>query len=304
MQNKIKEEIRLLAKEKRAVILAHYYTSKEVQEIADYVGDSFYLAKNAKNTDAEVIVLAGVSFMGESAKILNPDKRVLMPDPSADCAMAHMATEERISEMRKKYPELSVVCYINSTAELKSLSDVCVTSSNAVDIVKKMPEHNIFFIPDGNLGRHVKEAVPQKNIILNDGYCPIHVGISADMVKMEKEVHPDALVLSHPECKEEVLALSDFAGSTADIIKYAEESEASDFIICTECGVLHELQRRNPEKHFYFGSVCPVCKDMKLNTLEGVLDVLKNGENEITVSRELSEKALKPLLRMLELGKK
>ncbi len=303
MQSKLIHGILNLKKEKNAVILAHYYAPGEVQEIADYVGDSFYLAKAAKSTDADIIVFCGVSFMGESAKILNPEKKVLMPDITADCAMAHMASREKILEMREKYTDLSVVCYINSTAELKCLSDVCVTSSNAVRIVRALPEKNIFFIPDGNLGRHVKEQVPDKNIILNDGFCPVHVGITADMIRAEKKNHPSALVLSHPECKEDVLALSDFAGSTADIIKYATESECGEFIVCTECGVLHELKRRNPEKSFYFGSECPFCRDMKLNTLRSVLDCLKNETNEVKVSDEIREGALKPLLRMLELGR-
>ena len=217
----MKEKIIKLKKEKNAVILAHYYAPAEVQEIADFVGDSFYLAKAAKNTDADIIAFCGVSFMGESAKILNPDKKVLMPDLTADCPMAHMVKDGKIEAMRNEYEDLAVVCYINSTAELKCRSDVCVTSSNAVKIVKNLPNKNIFFIPDRNLGSFVAEQVPEKNIIVNDGCCPIHAAVTAEQIKNKKDAHPEALVLTHPECEEPVLALSDFIGSTADIIKFA-----------------------------------------------------------------------------------
>lgn len=297
------QTIERLKKEKNAVILAHYYVSGEVQAVADYVGDSFYLAKIAKNTDADTIVFCGVSFMAESAKILNPNKRVLMPDITADCPMAHMVKEGKIESMREKYADLAVVCYINSTAELKTKSDVCVTSSNAVKIVKALPNKNVFFIPDENLGRYVKEQVPEKNIILNDGHCPKHVQMTAEQVKAVKEKHSTALVLTHPECKKEVLDISDYIGSTAGIIEYAKNSNAKEFIICTEQGVLYQLKKDNPEKEFYFVEPCPICHDMKLITLEKIVHVLSTGENEITVSQELREKSLKPLDRMLELGK-
>ncbi|MBE5939131.1 MAG: quinolinate synthase NadA [Lachnospiraceae bacterium] len=298
----ITEEIERLKKEKNAVILAHYYACDEVQGIADYVGDSFYLAKIAKKSDADVIVFCGVSFMGESAKILNPEKTVLMPDMTADCAMAHMASAEKIDEMRRRYEDLAVVCYINSTAKLKCCSDVCVTSSNAVKIVKALPNKNIYFIPDQNLGSFVAEQVPEKNIILNDGYCPIHMSITAEQVRQEKKLHPKALVLSHPECKKEVLAVSDYIGSTAEIIDYVRESKYKEFIVCTECGVAYELKKENPDKEFFFGRKCPSCLDMKLNTLENVLKVLQTGENEVHVSEEIIKEALVPLERMLELA--
>ncbi len=300
----MKDKINRLQKEKNAVILAHYYAPSEVQEIADYVGDSFYLAKVAKQSDASIIVFCGVSFMGESAKILNPDKKVLMPDITADCPMAHMVRDGRIAEMREAYDDLAVVCYINSTAELKCQSDVCVTSSNAVKIVKALPNKNIFFIPDKNLGRFVAEQLPEKNIILNDGYCPIHARITAEQVRDEKNKHPRALVLSHPECEQEVLSVSDYIGSTADIIKYAAESSADEFIICTEDGVEYKLCTANKDKRFYFPSPCPKCKDMKLNTLENLLKVLETEENEVKISEEIRERALLPLDRMLELAGK
>ena len=298
-ENKIRE----LKKQKNAIILAHYYAPAKVQKIADYVGDSFYLAKIAKSSTADVIVFCGVAFMGESAKILNPNKKVLMPDVSADCPMAHMVAEGRIKELREKYDDLAVVCYINSTAELKCQSDVCVTSSNAVKIVKALPNKNIFFIPDKNLGRYVAEQVPEKNVILNHGYCPIHVKVSLEEVLQEKKLHPTALVLSHPECEENILNISDYIGSTAEIIDFAKQSEKDEFIICTEDGVEFELIKTNPNKKFYFTKTRPCCVDMKLNTLEKLLRVLETEENPIEVDEETRERALLPLNRMLELAK-
>ena len=302
MEKKIISEIQKLKKEKNAIILAHYYVNDELQELADYVGDSFYLAKVAKSTDADVVVFCGVSFMGESAKMLNPEKTVLMPDLTADCPMAHMAQVAKIKELREKYEDLAVVCYINSTAELKSYSDVCVTSSNAVKIVKNLPNRNIFFIPDVNLGRFVKEQVPEKNVILNDGYCPIHRNITGKAVMELKNKYPEALVMAHPECKENVVKLADYVGSTADMIAFAKQSDCKEFIVCTEEGVNYRLRQDNPDKKFYFGGEY-LCKDMKLNTLEKVLRVLKTGENEMTLSKELCKKAVEPLDRMLELAK-
>lgn len=298
-ENKIRE----LKKQKNAIILAHYYAPAEVQRIADYVGDSFYLAKIAKSSTADVIVFCGVAFMGESAKILNPNKKVLMPDVSADCPMAHMVAEGRIKELREKYDDLAVVCYINSTADLKCQSDVCVTSSNAVKIVKALPNKNIFFIPDKNLGRYVAEQVPEKNVILNHGYCPIHVKVSLEEVLQEKKLHPTALVLSHPECEENILNISDYIGSTAEIIDFAKQSEKDEFIICTEDGVEFELIKTNPNKKFYFTKTRPCCVDMKLNTLDKLLKVLETEENPIEVDEETRERALLPLNRMLELAK-
>lgn len=299
----MKKQIEKLKSEKKAVILAHYYTPSEVQEIADYVGDSFYLAKIAKQSTADIIVFCGVYFMGESAKILNPEKKVLMPDLTADCAMAHMVAPGIIEEMKTKYENLAVVCYINSTADLKCQSDVCVTSSNAVKIIKELPNKNIFFIPDRNLGKFVAEQVPGKNIILNDGCCPIHTKITANQIQNEKSKHPNALVLSHPECESDVLALSDFIGSTADIISFAKTSNASEFIICTEMGVDYKLITENPDKYFYFPNPNPCCSDMKLNTLESILSVLEKEDHIVDVSENICQKAIIPLNRMLELSK-
>ena len=299
----MKKQIEKLKSEKNAVILAHYYAPSEVQEIADYVGDSFYLAKIAKQSTADIIVFCGVYFMGESAKILNPGKKVLMPDLTADCAMAHMVAPGIIDEMKSRYEDLAVVCYINSTANLKCQSDVCVTSSNAVKIIKKLPNQNIFFIPDRNLGSFVANQVPEKNIILNDGCCPVHAKMTAEQVLDEKTKHPHALVLSHPECEPAILSLSDFIGSTSDIIFFAAASDASEFIVCTEVGVDHKLISDNPDKCFYFPNPHPCCADMKLNTVESVLSVLENEDQVVDVPESVCQRALIPLDRMLELSK-
>lgn len=299
----MKTKINELKKQKNAVILAHYYAPAEVQEVADFVGDSFYLAKVAKQSTANILVFCGVRFMGESAKILNPEKKVLMPSLTADCPMAHMVTVPAIQRMRQQVENLAVVCYINSTAELKCYSDVCVTSSNAVKIVKALPQKNIFFIPDRNLASFVAEQVPEKNIILNDGCCPIHAKISAASVLEQLKLHPGAKVLAHPECEKPVLALADLIGSTAEIIAYAKKSSSETFIICTEEGVQFKLESDSPCKKFFYPQPGPCCADMKLNTLPAVLKVLQNETNEITVSEEVRRKALLPLEKMLELAK-
>lgn len=299
----IKEEIEQLKKEKDAVIMAHYYVRPEVQELADYIGDSFYLSRAAVGLEAKVIVFCGVSFMGESTKVLNPEKTVLMPDPCADCAMAHMADAETIARMREKYDDLAVVCYVNSTAELKRHSDVCVTSANAVQIVKALPNKNIFFIPDRNLAHYAAQMIPEKNFIFNEGFCPVHEHVRADEVREAKAAHPEAEVLTHPECPGEILAMSDYIGSTSGIINYVPKSSAKEFIICTENGVRYELEKRYPDRKFYFTATEPVCKDMKLITPEKILHVLKTGENELKISGKICEESRQPLLRMLELSR-
>ena len=298
LQNRIKQ----LKQEKNAVILAHYYVHDEVQEIADYIGDSFYLSKVATKTDADTIVFCGVSFMGESTKILNPEKTVLMPDETADCPMAHMADIDRIEELRKEYPDLAVVCYINSTAELKCHADVCVTSSNAIRIVKALPNKNIFFIPDENLGRHIAEKLPDKHFIFNDGFCHVHKSIHKEDILKAKEVHPEAMVLAHPECTPDTLSVADFIGSTSQIIDYATSSEKNSFIICTEMGIFYELMQKNPEKKFYSVGHRQFCPNMKKVNLENVLESLEKMAPEIELDEELRESARKPLKRMLELA--
>ena len=299
----MKQKIEQLKNEKNAVILAHYYAPAEVQAVADYVGDSFYLAKVAKQSSADMIVFCGVSFMGESAKILNPDKKVLMPDLTADCPMAHMVKPGKIAQMRAEYEDLAVVCYINSTADLKAQSDVCVTSSNAIKIVKALPNKNIFFIPDRNLGRFVAQQVPEKNIILNDGCCPIHAQINPKQVTELRAAHPGAKVLAHPECEPTVLEQADYIGSTAEIIAYAKSDSAEEYIVITEYGVEYKLQQDNPQKRFYFPDPVPCCDGMKLNTLEQLYTVLRDETNEVLVTAEDRERALLPLDKMLELAK-
>lgn len=299
----ITEEIRQLKKEKDAVILAHYYVSGEVQELADYIGDSFYLSKIAVTLKEKTIVFCGVSFMGESAKILNPKKTVLMPDMQADCAMAHMADEETIQKMREEYNDLAVVCYINSTAKLKQYSDVCVTSANAVKIVKALPNRNIFFIPDRNLAHYVASQVPDKHFIYNEGFCPIHDTMELKEIEELKEIHPAAEILVHPECSQKVVEQADYVGSTSGIISYAKESRGREFIVCTEEGVRYMLEKENPEKAFYFTKTVPVCRDMKQIMPAKIRHVLLTGENEVHMDSAMIAACQKPLKRMLELAK-
>lgn len=298
-----KEEILTLKKEKNAVILAHYYVRPEVQEIADYIGDSFYLSKIAASLEHPIIVYCGVSFMGESGCLLSPEKKVLMPDMSADCPMAHMVLKEEIDTARAAYDDLAVVCYINSTAEIKSWSDVSVTSANAVKIVKNLPNHNILFVPDKNLGRYVAEQVSEKNVMLVKGYCPIHEQILAKEIEELKKAHPLAEILVHPECCEEVTRMADYIGSTSGIIDYVCGSDNKEWIIGTEVGVRYELEKRNPDNQFYFPATEPVCQDMKLITLEKILHVLKTEENQAFVADLQAKAAKKTLDAMLTLAK-
>ena len=246
----IRETIQRLKKEQDAVILAHYYVRDEVQEMADYIGDSFYLSKLAVDLPQKTLVVCGVSFMGESAKILNPGKRVLLPDPKADCAMAHMITPEKVAALRQAHPKAAVVCYINSTAELKTCSDVCVTSANALKIVRALPNEEIIFIPDENLGRYIASQLPEKTFIFNDGRCPIHARITAADIDAAKAAHPGAPVLAHPECVPAVLEKADYVGSTSGILNYATAHSETAYIIVTECGIGYKLRQQNPGKEF------------------------------------------------------
>lgn len=301
--------IKQLQKDNDVVIMAHYYVDEEVQQIADYIGDSYYLSKIATQVPQRNIVFAGVKFMGESAKVLNPRKTVVMVDAEADCPMAHMVTPERIAEVREQYDDLAVVCYVNSTAEIKAVSDVCVTSSNAVRVVNNIKESQIFFVPDSNLGRYVAQKVPQKDFIFHDGYCPVHAAVTAEHVKALKAEHPGALVLTHPECTEDVIEVSDYVGSTSEIITFASNSACMEFIICTEMGVFFELQQKSPKKQFYPAMSEQICADMKKVTLDKVERVLEQIAmrapelEEIQLSDEMIEKAGKPLQKMLELAK-
>lgn len=296
------EAARLKA-EKDAVVLAHYYVPAETQALADYVGDSFYLARLARTLDCKTIVLAGVSFMAESAKMLNPQRTVLLPDVTADCPMAHMVRKADVDAVRAEYDDLAVVCYINSTAEIKTWSDVCVTSANAVKVVRELPQKNILFIPDMHLGHYVSLQVPEKNFILNRGYCPIHHRmIAAEVEELEME-HPDAVVLAHPECTEELLQEADFIGSTKQMIDYTATSDAQEFIVCTVVGVQREMElaTQGTGKRFYFPATTPICVNMAKVTPEKVLACLRDNTGEVPMPANV-QAATTPLERMLELA--
>lgn len=297
-----KEKIEKLKKEKDAVILAHYYVNDDVQQIADFVGDSFYLSKVATKVPQQTICFAGVSFMGESAKILNPEKKVLLPDETADCPMAHMADIEKIQKLRKEYKDLAVVCYINSTAELKTYADVCVTSANALKIVKALPNKNIFFIPDEHLGRYVASKITEKNFIFNDGFCHVHTSITKENVEIAKNSKPQAKVLVHPECRKDVLDLADYIGSTSGIIDYATNSNEKEFIICTEMGIFYELNQKNPDKKFYSVGHRQFCPNMKKISLDKIIKCLENMSPEVVMEEEQRIEANKPLEKMLKLA--
>ena len=301
--NETVKQIQQLKKEKDVLILAHYYVDEEVQKIADCVGDSYFLSEKAVEAEEKVILFCGVSFMGESAKILNPGKLVLMPDMEADCPMAHMAAAEKIEKARAEYEDLAVVCYINSTAELKRHSDVCVTSSNAMKIVSSLPNKNILFVPDENLGRYIASKLPEKNFIFNDGYCYVHKEIQKEDVLAAKKRWPQAQVLAHPECTMAVLEEADYIGSTSGIIARASESAAEEFIVCTETGVFYELQKNNPEKIFHPAKEDQICEGMKKITLEKVLRALQSMDQTVEMEETARSEARRPLTRMLELAK-
>lgn len=299
------ERIRQLKEEKDVVILAHYYVDGEVQELADFVGDSYALAKKATQVEQQNIVFAGVTFMGESAKLLNPQKHVYMVDDTAGCRMADMITVEQIRKKHAEYPEAAVVCYVNSSAEVKAESDVCVTSSNAVRVVEKLPQKQIYFIPDSHLAHFVAKSLPGKEFIFHDGFCPTHVMIKPEDILAAKQAHPNALVLAHPECTAETLKLADYIGSTAEIIRYANKQEAKEYIIATETGVFHQLEKENPDIIFYSVTdfqVCPNMKKVSLIKLERTLEELEQRQ-EIILDAQLMERAKLPLERMLELAK-
>ena len=297
-----KDTLARLKKEKDAVILAHYYVDGAVQAIADHVGDSFTLAKIATGIDAKTIVMAGVEFMGETVKILNPEKTVYLPDPDADCPMAHMVDVDAIKEMREKYDDLAVVSYVNSTAEVKAHSDYCLTSSNAAKVVGAIDAKHIFFIPDGNLGQNTEGAFPDKHFINNAGCCPVHDSLTADMVRALKKQYPDAPVFCHPECKPEVLELADYTGSTKGILSAVGDLNKDKNIILTEEGIGWELNRLYPDKEFIFPDL--ICTGMKMVTIDKIIHVLETGDNEVLLDADLIEKAKVPLDRMLAIASK
>lgn len=296
------DKIKKLKQENDFVIMAHYYVDGSVQEIADFVGDSYFLSKKATEVTQKNILLCGVSFMAESAKILNPDKNVFMADETADCPMAHMIDVDTIKKIKNKYEDVAVVCYVNSTAEIKAYSDVCVTSSNAVRVVSKLPQKRIFFVPDNNLGRYVSTKVIDKEFIFHDGFCHVHKSIHKEELVKAKIALPHAKVLTHPECTQDIIELSDFVGSTSEIIDYATKSEESAFIICTEIGVFYELGQKNPQKKFYSVGHRQFCPNMKKITADKVLEVLENRLSPISVDKDIAISANKALSLMLELG--
>ena len=301
-QHQLIAEINELRKEKNAIILAHYYQPSEIQDIADFVGDSLQLAQKAAATEADVIVFCGVHFMAESAAILSPDKIVLLPEINAGCPMADMVDAESLREEKAKYPGIKVVCYVNSSAEVKAESDICCTSSNAQKVVESLSDHEILFVPDENLGRFVA-AKTNKTLKYWSGFCPTHHRLSNEGVQKRRQEHPEAKVLVHPECREEVWKAADYVGSTAGIIKCAESSPDKEFIIGTECGILHELQRRCPDKKFYMASDDMSCPNMKKTSLLKVRDALRNLSPQITVPEEISQKAIGALEKMLNVSK-
>lgn len=295
------EQIRALCADKNALILAHYYTDYSVLQIADKVGDSLELAKYALASDKDVIVFCGVSFMGESAKLLCPDKTVLMPRENVGCAMADTVSADDIRRLRKEHPDATFVCYVNSSAETKALCDICCTSANAQKVVRSVKSDKVVFVPDKNLGSYVAEKVSDKEIILFDGCCPYHNAVSMDDVATARKKHPDALLLTHPECPKEVRDASDFVGSTSQIIKFAKESTARQFIIGTENGVTDMLSHTQSEKQFYPLSPSFICTDMKKITREDVKNALLYDTFEVNVDAAVAEKARIPLYKMTSL---
>lgn len=298
----IVKEILELKKKKNAVIVAHNYQVDEVQEVADIIGDSLALSKYCADIQKDVIVFCGVHFMAESAKILSPDKIVLLPEIDAGCPMADMVTKEALIEEKKKYPMATVVCYINSSAEVKSECDICCTSSNAVDIVKAIKSKDILFVPDQNLGNYVAKMVPEKNVILWNGYCITHHRVKIDELHKAKSLHPNAEILVHPECQPDILAAADFAGSTKQIIDYAKNSSNKEFIIGTEMGILFKLKMDNPDKIFYLLSQGLVCPNMKKTSLLSVYKSLKEMKYEVNLDETIRLKAKKSLDKMLKLS--
>jgi quinolinate synthase len=292
-------KIKELKEEKNAVILVHNYQRGETQDIGDYIGDSLGLSQQAKDTDAEIIIFCGVRFMAETAKILSPEKKVLLPREEAGCPMANMVTPEDVLEMRKKYPKAKVVSYVNTNADVKALSDVCCTSANAVKVVEKIDADEIIFVPDRNLGSYVKRFTDKK-IILWDGYCYVHESITKEEVLQSKNKYPQALLLVHPECSPEVIDIADEVLSTSGMLKFAKESGAGSFLIGTEEGILYGLKKQNPEKNFYTVGTPKICSDMKLTRLEDVYAALKDEKYEIMLPADIinaSKRALEAMLK-------
>jgi quinolinate synthase len=301
------DEINRLKKEKNAVILAHYYQEGDIQDIADYIGDSLGLSQQAAKTDADIIVFAGVHFMAETAKILSPNKKVLLPDVKAGCSLADSCPPHLFKIFKEKYPDHLVITYVNCTAELKAMSDIVCTSSNAVQIVESLPpEQKIIFGPDKNLGAYVAKKTG-RDLVLWNGACMVHEIFSREKITKLKERYPNAKLLAHPECEEVILKMADYVGSTTGILNYATKSPEKEFIVATESGILHEMQKKNQDKVFIPAPpnnqcACNDCPHMKRNTLEKLYLCLKNEVPEVTVPADIIVKAIKPIERMLEIS--
>ncbi len=295
----LQEKIIKLKKDKNAVLLVHNYQRTEIQEIADYLGDSLGLAKEAAKTDADIIVFCGVMFMAETAKILSPKKTVLLPENDAGCPMANMVTANDVIKLKNQHPDAKVVSYVNTNADVKAVTDVCCTSSNAVEVVKNIDSDKIIFTPDQNLASWVQRFV-DKEIIVWDGFCYVHDKISVEEVIQAKENMPDAMLLIHPECKKEVADLADRVGSTSDMIRFAKESDTKRFIVGTELGLIERLQRENPEKEFYSAGTVKICQNMKKITLDSVYNSLFFNKYEIVLPDRIMKSAKKSLDEMLK----
>ncbi len=298
----LSNEIARLKKERNAVILAHFYQRPEVQDVADFIGDSLALSQQAAKTDADVIIFCGVHFMAESASILSPDKIVVLPDEQAGCPMADMVDAVQLERKKQEYPDATVVCYVNTSAEVKAGCDVACTSANAVNVVASLPEDKpIIFVPDENLGHYIVTQTGRE-MILWEGYCSTHHRLTVEDVLKTKAQHPEALVMVHPECHPEVVALADKVSSTAGMINFARENDAREFIVATEMGILHPLKKRCPDKQFYMASNKLVCPNMKKTTLDKVHQALLNLEPRVTVPEKVRKQAIRCLERMLEIS--
>lgn len=300
--NELQNRILELKKEQNALILAHYYQELNIQDIADEVGDSFALAKLAQEASEEKIILCGVRFMAESAKILNPGKTVYLPSDEAGCPMADMITPDDVIELRNKYPKAAVVCYVNSSAEVKAVSDICCTSSSAESVVRSLSQRQIIFVPDKNLGAYIAKKVPEKEFIFNEGYCPIHNILSSSDALSARSLNPNAVLLAHPECRSEVLSEADFIGSTSQILSYARKTDKNNLIIATEDGVYKILKREQPDKDITLITDDLVCPDMKKTTLENVLACLEGKREDIKIDGSIMDKARLSLERMVDIG--
>ena len=302
MNKDIIEEIRRLKSKKNAIVLAHCYQNVEIDEVADFVGDSLYLSRKAAETNADIIVFAGVYFMAQTAKILSPDKKVLLPTIESGCRMADMISLNQLRDFKSKYNNMPTVCYVNSTAEVKSECDICCTSSNAVEVVKSLNAKEILFVPDTYLGKYVESQLDGVKINTYPGFCPTHLQIRPEDIINARKKYPKAILLAHPECHNEVVKLADVVGSTAKIMKYASESNEKTFIIATEKGVVDRLKRDYPDKEFILIKENIICPNMKFNTLADILNSLKNEEYEITVDKDISKKAYNCIRKMLEVN--